>query len=202
VPDRAIDPAFESLIEATWLEILDAHPGSVYGLWRDLRLAYANRHWYGFAADNGGEPAISTRWPVGASVADVVPEVLRWRRRARIEMCLARDVLVEHDVECSSPDTHRVFHETMYPVGHGAGVLVVNSLLVEGPHEPGAGPGRPSRAAYRQQNGMIVQCAACRCVRRRGREVWDWVPAWVAVPPTPITHGMCPRCLGYEYDRL
>ena len=30
-------------------------------------------------------------------------------------------------------------------------------------------------------------------------ESWDWVPAFVAQPPSKISHGLCPLCTVYYY---
>lgn len=48
-----------------------------YGLWSDLRLSYFSPGWFGFSAANGGEPALSLKWNLGAEVLSGISGPLR-----------------------------------------------------------------------------------------------------------------------------
>lgn len=41
----------------------------------------------------------------------------------------------DHDYECSSPDTYRIFHERAYVLHNLEGILEVNSLTLEKEHD-------------------------------------------------------------------
>ena len=56
---------------------MESDRSTIYGLWPDLTLAYANPSWTRFAAENGGEPAISTDWTLGRCLLEAVAEPLR-----------------------------------------------------------------------------------------------------------------------------
>jgi hypothetical protein len=80
-------------------------------------------------------------------------------------------------------------------------VIVVNSLVVEEPH---TGADRQEcladRSLYQDHNGTTVMCCHCRRTRRVGRLIsWDWVPGYVADPPEPVSHDICPVCLSVFY---
>ncbi|MDR9435354.1 MAG: hypothetical protein RI563_00650, partial [Thiohalophilus sp.] len=71
------DPGFRQLLAQHFsIALLEQHPGTVYGLWPDLTLAYMNPAWFRFARYNQGEPVISTDWRRGRRITDALPEVL------------------------------------------------------------------------------------------------------------------------------
>ena len=191
---------FATLLRDYQLADLEKHHGSIYGLWPDLRLAYVNPAWHRFAAENGGEPAISTRWKLGACILDAFSQDLGSYYRTAYNRCLELGEPWEHQYECSSKDRYRRFHQTVYPLGR-SGLLVVNSLVVELPHDPAErSPRGPDEPVYRDGYGLIHQCAHCRRVQNlRTAQRWDWVPAWVERIPSPTSHTFCPACFGYYY---
>jgi len=196
-----LEHGFEPCLRRHSLEALRAHAGSVYALWPTLCLAYMNPAWFRFAAENGGEPAISTRWPLGAPVLDAMPEPVCDFYRSHYEACLASGEAWHHDYECSSDTVYRRFRQAVYPLEYGGGLLVVNSLAVERPQDVSecAAP-RPRRLGYRDEDGRIHQCAHCRrtmYVDAIGR--WDWVPAWVRAIPEGTVHTLCPVCHAHYY---
>jgi hypothetical protein len=76
--------------------------------------------------------------------------------------------------------------------------VVINSLIVERPHELVASP--PLDANYRDSNGLITMCCHCRRVCQvTARSAWDWVPAFVQSPPANVSHGICTPCLNLYY---
>lgn len=70
------DPRFLAGLSSGQLHRLEEEEGTVFALWPDLTIAYVNPAWRQFAAANAGEPQISQRWSVGASVlAAIAPPV-------------------------------------------------------------------------------------------------------------------------------
>ena len=112
--------------------------------------------------------------------------------------------MVGYDYECSSPQSYRRFHQLLYPLGGGAGILVVNSLFIERPHDEQKRPARePSDEVYLAANEFFTQCAHCRRMRRADSDdVWDWVPGYVENFPPNTSHGFCPTCFAYFYERV
>lgn len=179
------------------------HPDSVYAIDREARLIYVNPAWSAFAAANGGEPAISTRWGLGADVfAAIPPPLVAFHRHLFAAAKKTADPLsgpVHHTYECSSGALFRRFEMTLYALTHG-GVLVVNARVVERPHDPGERTAFPPSNDYLDAHGMIHMCAHCRRTRNLahpGR--WDWVPAWVERCPPDTSHTLCEPCLAFYY---
>lgn len=191
------DPAFEPLLHPFARRDLDRRPATVFGLWSDWRIAYVNDAWDRFATDNGGQPAIGERWDLGASYLDAVPGLLHPFYQQLYDRSGGSRHPSSHDYECSSPDQYRCFHMDVYALADRAGFIVVNSLLVERPHDDGIGP--PVAVEYHDEHGMLHQCMHCRRVENLLRARWDWVPAWVERVPQHTSHGLCPVCLAYYY---
>ncbi len=191
---------FERLLVDYDIDALDRSDDVAIGLWGDLSIAYLNRAYGEFAARNGGEPAISTRWGLGASIVRAIAEPLRDYYRTAFLRCLDGAVW-EHGYECSSAEVFRLLRLTAYPLAGGEGLLVVHAARVERPYEPGERPAFPADPdPYADADGLVTQCGHCRRFRRRdGSGSWDWVPVWVAEPPERVSHGLCPPCLGHYY---
>lgn len=189
---------FTTLLQGYDLADLEEHKGVIYGLWPDLRLAYVNPAWYRFATSNGGEPALATRWKLGVSILDAFAPVLRSYYEAAYRRCQDSGKRWEHEYECSSPDRYRRFRQIVYPLKQG-GLLVVNALLVEEPHNRPAE--RPHEQVYRDAKGWLHQCVYCRRVSHQQIvHRWDWVPAWVAQIPAQTSHTYCPTCYGHYFS--
>jgi hypothetical protein len=189
---------FETLLRSYNLADLEKHHGSIYGLWPDLRLAYVNPAWYRFAAENAGEPDISTRWQPGSSILAAFSSELAVFYKNAYEKCLESGEPWEHQYECSSKDLYRCFHKIVYPLQQ-KGLLVVNTLVVERSHDDKERqPCKPDESVYRDLHGFIHQCAHCRRVQNlRTEERWDWIPEWVEWIDSRTSHTLCPTCLGY-----
>lgn len=187
-----IDPAFLSTVGSEALLRLERSSDVVYGIRPDFRLAYVNRGWYRFAAANGGDPGIRAHWSLGRDIREAIPDIVLDFYVGAYRACLESGEPWEHDFECSSPDTLRLYHQRVVRLGDGEGLLVVNSLRHEGgiPLEPWKPDPR-----YVARDGLIRQCVHCRRVRRgESNRTWDWVPAWVADPPRNVSHGLCGTC--------
>ena len=198
--DAEIDPDFTALLRKYDVAALNANSGSVYGLWQDYRLAYLNPGWFRFARDNGGEPEVSRDWGLGRCVLDAMIDPLQtFFERAFAECGRTREVW-EHEYQCCSDTTFRQMRQFVYPL-EGAGFLVTNTVVVERPYEVDVAlAGSASEEDYRNQHGIVTQCAHCRMVRNLTEpERWDWVPEWVARCPEYTSHGLCSVCLGHYY---
>ena len=133
-------------------------------------------------------------WGIGARLTDAIVSPSGWLLRPDVSSCaLSEGNPWSHEYECSSPDQFRKFHMIVYPLKDGRGGLVVNSLVIEKPHDP---KHRPAHAAelgcYTDEHGSLHQCMHCRRARRNtALDQWDWVPAWVAQSPPNTSHGLC-----------
>ncbi len=197
LPDRS--GRFLPLLAEFEMDQLESDGNAIYGLWPDLTLAYVNPAWNRFAAENGGEPAISTQWTLGRCVLEAVTEPLRRYFASNYSRCLRELRPWEHAYECSSADEFREFHMTVFPLGRAEGLLVVNSLRIESAHHRTASPAKEEH--YRNKQGIISQCCHCRRIKRIGNPPgWDWVPSWVKRTPERTSHVLCPTCWGFYYS--
>jgi PAS fold len=172
-------------------------PSVIYLLDNNLRIVYCNKAWDEFAEHNG---AVHLRRieQVGRSVLDSNAEPLKTFYRSAFERAFAEHQPWEHLYECSSPGLYREFQMQVLPLQAPPSLIVVNSLVVEKPHERIIRP--PLTALYRTTGGVITMCMHCRRTRRGERpEIWDWVPDFLASPPDKISHGLCPTCFRYYY---
>jgi hypothetical protein len=181
---RHFDPAF-----------IQSSPAVIYGLWPDLCLAYLNDGWFRFAAENGGEPLISRDWPVGRSIIEALPPLLKTFYADGFRACMEARQPWHHTYECSSAQLLRWFRMTAFPLESRRGLLVIHSLVVELTASAGnRTPHRAIEADYRNADELIRQCAYCRRVQRRCDGAWDWVPEWVQAIPLRTSHGICRPC--------
>lgn len=192
---------FETWLDKFDLATLEEHSSSIFSLLPNLAICYLNPGWFSFASANGGEPGISARYPIGTLLGDAITGPLRdYYTEAYIRVFDSGNVW-QHDYECSSPDTFRIFHQTAYPLDNKKAVIVINSLSVLMPHDKAERkPMQALEEKYRNKNGFITQCSHCRRTQRvDGVDQWDWVPAWVAESPNNISHGLCKPCFDYYY---
>ncbi len=193
---QCLDESFAPCLKDHDLEKLERSPGTVYAVWPDFRLAYMNPAWFRFAEANGGEPAISSRWPLGAPLMPAISATLRSFYEIKLHACMSRGEPWVHAYECSSAGVYRAFRQTVYPLKEKCGLLIVNSLSVEQAQDPVERPAKAAKAGeYHGENGAISQCAHCRRVKDPSQPArWDWVPAWVERPPENVVFVLCDRC--------
>lgn len=205
---RRCDPEFEAKLDAFFSqEELDRHPDTVCGLWPDTRLAYVNPAWERFAEENGGQPGIRERWDLGARYLDAVPESLRPFYEDLLKEAPERGETLRpltHEYECSSAESYRKYHMQVYALPNREGYVIVNSSVVEQPHDAKERPAySPEADVYADVDGTIRQCAHCRRVQRtEGTDAWDWIPAWVERCPESTSHVLCPICFDYYYPEV
>jgi hypothetical protein len=174
---------------------LEAHAGAIYALTADLRLAYFNRAWFRFAAENDGEPAISRDWPIGRSLLDCLPAGLDVAYVDGYRRCMRDHVPWVHEYDCSSPTRARRFHQIAYPLDADAGVLIVNSPLVA--RATGDAAAAPD---YADAGGLLHQCMHCRRFLHTDEpDRWDFLPAWATAFPRNTSHGLCSTCFSFYY---
>ncbi|MBK8164777.1 MAG: PAS domain-containing protein [bacterium] len=130
--------AFGALLTSFDLEALARLPDTIYGVDADLRLAMFNPAWFAFAAANGGLPDVARDWGLGRSVLDACPSVVRDFYARSLAAALRLDRHRDHEYECSSPGVRRRMRMSAYPLRDGAGLLVVNALIIETPRATAA----------------------------------------------------------------
>jgi len=182
----------------------DAHPETVFGLLPNYQISYVNSAWLRFAAENNGQPRIGASWGPGANYLDAIAAPLRpFFERLLARAADADGALhpVTHEYECSTPSLYRRFAMRVYGLPARGGFVIVNSLMLEQPHDESARPvHEPDLAVYTNADGLVVQCAHCRLVRQgKDPERWEWVPQWVESSPPATSHGVCGICLDYYY---
>jgi hypothetical protein len=199
---KRLDDNFLSMLDGLQLETLEGEPNPVYGLSSDRAVSYLNPGWFIFARENGGEPAISERFGIGTFIGDAMAGEARGFYLEAFQAILRTGKVWHHDFECSSATVLRLYHQSVYPLRGRGGLIVVNSLTKEQPHESKARIARPPRKElYVQRTGLITQCSNCRRVQRVSPpEVWDWVPAWVKRMPPNTSHSFCPGCFDYYWQ--
>lgn len=182
---------------------LERHAGAIFVVAPDWRLRYMNAAWQRFAAENDGEPGISTRFPRGSSLLDAfASDRLRDYYSRHYAACRQRGKIWWHEYDCSSPDTPRRFQQLVYPLADG-NLLVVNSRLIAPARRAAADALTATLASYRDARGLIHQCAHCRRVHVASEDdCWDWVPRWARHIPRSASHTFCPTCVGFFYPPL
>ncbi len=201
--ERLVDGFAERLAPHFLLKHLESHPASICGLLSDGEIAYVNPAWVQFALENGAPTGAGTVAWTGQRYLDVIAVPLRpfyatLFSRAHDADSASRPA--SHMYECSSATTFRQFAMKVYALANDAGYVVINTLVASRPHDSTARvPQSPNRLLYALEDGVIMQCAHCRLIRRTDRSRWDWVPAWVEQSPRGTSHGVCEVCLDYYY---
>ncbi len=182
---------------------LENNAAVIYVLDRDLRIVYCNEAWNRFAAENGGR-GLERDSQVGRSLMDVIPLPLKQFFEENYRKALSKREIWSHSYECSSPTVYRAFRMVSYPDPEGDGVVVVNSITVERPHEDqDRKVCSPNGMLYEDEQGIVTMCCHCRRTCRVGQTaVWDWVPIYLEEPPELISHGICAVCMNLIYPRF
>ena len=181
--------------------VVDADPAVVFCLDSALTITYCNAAWERFALQNEA-PELCGPAPIGKCVLDYISGPARNFYASVYERVLVTSKPWEHRYECSSAEVYREFRLLVIPIHKYGSLFVRSSLEVEHAHQrTSCGL---SETAYRQSNGLIIMCSSCRRTRRSvsGTNIWDWVPAFLALPPADkrdITYGICPACHDIYY---
>lgn len=196
---------FASKLKGFDLETLENSRYSIYALSKDMELIYFNPAWIRFAQENDVDRDVLNKFSLGTAI----PKVLKGQEVRDFYIQNYKNVLAtgkvwRHEYECSSIDEFRYFHQGVYPLKDGEGIIVINTLLVNVPAD------LINRKAYEaiekqylQPTGLITQCTNCRYTQRADQpEIWDWVPSWVEKMPDNISHSICPTCFDYHWKYL
>lgn len=198
---KRFEPNFPDLLIGLDLETLEKSRACVFAVDKNLCLSYFNPAWYVFASENRGQPVISGNFPLGTPVLDAISGDLKEFYRKNLQQVFDKGEVWHHEYECSSPDSFRVFAQSVYPLKNSEGLVFVNQLRIERPiSDEGRRIGKPDVQTYLQDSGYINQCSNCRCVQRVDEnEVWDWVTDWVESSPHETSHTICPVCFDYYW---
>ncbi len=191
-------PEFRPRLEDFNPAALEHHAGSIMGLWPDNTLAYMNPAWFLFSHENGGEPDVSMRWELGASISSAIGSSLLPFYTIVFAECRRAGRPWEHAYECSSPETFRQFHMRVLPLSRNGELLIINSLHVERPHEPSDVAPDCEESAYRDERNQLRNCVNCRRFRHAvDHDRWDWIPAWIEHAREQVFDALCPICADY-----
>lgn len=203
---RFIAPDFEPLLDSFDLDILDTHRSCIYGIRKDLTLAYTNATWVRFAVDNNAPPQlIDANAVLNRSILEFLYGPMRSYYKTLYRHVLENNKPHTHEYECSSPELIRFYHMEILPLPPDSddpqGLLIINSLSA--PIQPSTrkNPVTPvDHTVYVDEHGQMTSCSNCRRFLRRDQtDMWDWIPCYLDDPPAPISHGICPVCLDYYY---
>jgi hypothetical protein len=175
---------------------LDRDPSTIYAVDGDLRLVYMNPAWFAFARANGARWE-GGEWGLGSSILEATAKPLRRAYERMFARARLYRSVVEHEYECPSATTFRRYAMRIHPCDSDVFVVVHRLLVQEAHHRPARSP---LEWRYRDADGIIKQCAHCRCVQRASMPgCWDWVPTFVAEVPRAVSHGLCRVCCDYFY---
>lgn len=199
---------YRKLIDAVLASAhFEGHPESIFAIDQDGYLIYVNAAWHRFASSNGGQPAIADRWSLGANYFAAIPPPLNTFYRNLIRQAPAYGegtAPLSHCYECSAAMVFREYNMLIYALPDQRGHLIVNSRVVERPHDPLTHAARqPDLASYLDPHGLMHQCAHCRRMEHQlDQSRWDWIPEWVEAPQPNISHGICPVCVEYYFPEV
>lgn len=193
---------FPSKLKGIDFKTLEDSNHSIYGLSKELNLIYVNPGWIHFAEENGGKDIVLKKYPLGAPIAKALlgKKVKDFYIKNYIKV-LETGKPWHYEYECSSVDEYRQFHQDVYPLKDGYGLIIINALIVNLPMK---NIGRKALEAldkrYVKSTGFVTQCSNCRCTQRADEpEIWDWVPEWVENIPDNFSHSICPICYDYHW---
>jgi hypothetical protein len=200
IEERCVE-GFRSQLAGFELETLERDPHSVFALSTKLALVYFNPAYLQFSAENGGQPGVTARFPVGTSVLDAIGGPMKGFYEEKLTKVVATGTPWYHQYTCHSADLHREFHQAVYPLKNSSGLVLINSSKIETPMSArGREAHVPIEARYVQATGLLTQCSNCRrTLRNDDSQVWDWVPHWVSDMPPNTSHSICPTCSDYYW---
>ena len=175
----------------------------IYMLDDELRFTFCNQEWDRFAAANGGV-GLEGAGQLGRCLLDSLSEQLRPFFQSAFQEVRETRQNWEHRYECPSSTLQRTFLMVIAPSPEGEGFIVVNSLIVERPHE--AKPCSHLENIYADAEGKITMCGRCRKSRVLTPETdaeaeWNWVPAHLE-GRRAINHVLCATCFNIYYPNL
>ena len=192
---------FETKLLGIDFQTIENSSHSIFGLSKKLELIYFNRAWLAFAKANNGEPDISRRFPLGTPLQEAISGELKNLYIQKYNEVLKTCKPWYHEYECSSSRIYRIFHQGVYPLKNGEGLIVVNSIKIEKKLRRRNGTVlSPKKEDYLQEFGLLTQCSNCRRTQRAHEPgIWDWIPSWVEKTPEGVSHSICPICFDFYW---
>jgi hypothetical protein len=201
VPSESFSGA-KSMVHGHLSRIMQALQRSAavsYILDSQFRIMYCNPAWNRFARSNGA-PQLTSDAVVGCDLFDAIPEALRTLYSDAFRNVLSTGRVWEKSYECSSPTLFRMFRMRIHLLKPQNWFVVTNALTVERSH---ARMGAADPNMYVDANGLVTNCAHCRCSRRvDSPDQWDFVPDYLQPrleSAVKVSHGLCPVCRSYFY---
>ena len=156
-------------------------------------ILWTNPAWRAFAEGNGAAGA-SAGW---RSYFEPIATPLRaFYERAFAEALRTGEVFVQ-EYECSTPEQRRFFRLRALPVRQRG--LLVEHAFVAGERRDDEPRVPPPEHEYRNEHGLLVQCANCRHTRHPSSAAFHWIAAWAARCPPRTSHGICTTCIGFYW---
>jgi hypothetical protein len=167
----------------------------VFVLDRRFQIVYCNEAWDRFAESNGAVQ-LKRPAPYGVCVLDGVPGFLKNLYRSAYLNAFEYGQAWQFPYECSSDAIYRLFRMTVQRMSDADFLVVTNSLLEERTRGREWQPIPPNPDLYGGFGVPIAMCSLCRRTRRLDARGWDWVPDYVASPPTAVSYAICDDCTG------
>ena len=186
----------EALFRDISRETLDRDPAVVYAVDGRNRLFFVNKAWDAFARANSGESLTSDQL-TGVDICEGSEESLRSFYVALFDHVRTHSKPVDHMFECSSGSLYRELRMRVMPLASSNGLLIVNSVVIERPHN--ISPVSFAADRYVDASGLITMCASCRRTRQASLAAWDWVPDLVERNPRQLSYSLCNLCREYYY---
>ena len=194
-----VDPTFAAVLPDPQSRVIAASHDSIYIVDQALTIRAYNEGYARFGAANGC-PQVAKDYGIGRNLISVLPPAAADIYVPAYMSALENGARCDHDYECSSSRVLRRFHQTVYPLHDGHGLIIANHLVYEMPH---ASRGTGTSPRHFDAEGWITQCACCRKIRDGAHpEKWDWVPGLVDAPHPRTTHSYCLNYLNFYYGDL
>ncbi len=194
----AIEPGFFTKISYLDLNFINESQDVIYLIDTNFVLKAYNKAWVDFARNNDSEDVL-VKFPIGYKILDAIQGPLKLYTAQVFERALRKNRPFEHNYKCPSPVNDRIFRQSAYPLKEGAGLVVSNHLVIEGPidEEP-----QDFNKRFYDNMGLIRQCSCCRRIKDPDNLAWVWVPSLVKAPHPETSHGVCPQCLDHFYPDI
>ncbi len=192
---------FEENLKGFDMNTLEELPDTIYGLNKDLLLAYYNPGWHKFSKENNEEPNLSEDYPIGTPIEKCLLGEMKSFYIENYKKVLKSGKVWHHEYECSSPKEMRIFTQSTYPLRNKEGLVIVNRLRKVGPiNRPLISEKEFNLNDYTHDTGFIHQCSNCRCIQRVDDErIWEWIEKWVIKFPENTSHSICQTCFDYYW---
>jgi hypothetical protein len=192
-------------LSANFREALDREPGIVAVLEADGTIGYLNWAWDETARRDHLPAACLSDAVLGQRYLDFVvgelkPHVARAFEQAAHHEAKNRSVFMHG--ECNTPTYYRKLTtriSALWTRGLASGYLVQNDVLNAGQLSAQYPLVEHPLEAWRDADGIIVQCACCRRVRSQKTALWEMSVALLVHSAERTSHGLCELCLESYY---